>query len=92
MTGGDNMKHVKMMYLKNCPYCRQAFNMIEELKSENANYQSIEIETIEEQDEEAKTAGYDYWYVPTYFVNDVKAHEGVPSKEKLEEVLKTALI
>ncbi|MEG0275039.1 thioredoxin family protein [Amedibacillus sp. YH-ame10] len=84
------MKHVKMMYLKSCPYCKQAFAMMEELKQNHPEYQSIEIEEIEEQMEEEKTAGYDYWYVPTYFVDDIKVHEGIPSVEKLEEVLKQA--
>lgn len=85
------MKQVKMMYLKSCPYCKQAFAMVEELKKRNAKYQDIEIETIEEHDEEEKTQGYDYWYVPTYFVNDQKLLEGVPTLEKIEAVLKAAI-
>lgn len=85
------MKKVKMMYLKNCPYCKQAFGMIEELRKQHPAYQSIEIETIEEKDEEIKTAGYDYWYVPCYFVDDEKMLEGVPTLQKVEEVLQRAL-
>lgn len=85
------MKHVKMMYLKTCPYCDQAFQMLEALKEKNPIYKTIQIETIEERDEPEKTEGYDYWYVPTFFVGDVKIHEGVPTIEKVEEVLKRAL-
>ena len=85
------MKHVKMMYLRSCPYCAQAFDMVEALKAEHPEYASIEIETIEEREEEEKTQGYDYWYVPTYFVDDVKLHEGVPTKEAIENVLKNAI-
>lgn len=85
------MKHVKMMYLKSCPYCKQAFSMVEVLKEEYPKYRTIEIETIEENDEATKTEGYDYWYVPTYFVDDVKIHEGVPTKEKIMAVLDAAL-
>ena len=33
----------------------------------------------------------DYWYVPTYFVDGVKLLEGVPTKEKVEAVLRAAL-
>lgn len=84
------MKKVKMMYLKTCPHCKRAFEMIERLKEEHTEYRTIDIELIEENDEEEKTAGYDYWYVPTYFVDDVKVHEGVPTIEALEEVLKQA--
>lgn len=85
------MKHVKMMYLKSCPYCKQAFAIVEELKQQHKEYQKIEIETIEENEEPDKTQGLDYWYVPTYFVDDVKYHEGIPSKEKIEAVLKAAV-
>ena len=85
------MKHVKMMYLKSCPYCKQAFAMVDELKQLHKEYQDIEIETIEENDEPEKTKGLDYWYVPTYFVEGEKLLEGIPTKAKIEAVLKDAL-
>ena len=31
---GDNMKHVKMMILEHCPYCKKAFKYINELQNE----------------------------------------------------------
>ena len=70
------MKHVKMMYLKSCPYCKQAFAMVDELKQLHKEYQDIEM---------------DYWYVPTYFVEGEKLLEGIPTKAKIEAVLKAAL-
>ena len=85
------MKHVKMMSLKSCPYCKQAFAMVDELKQLHKEYQDIEIETIEENDEPEKTKGLDYWYVPTYFVEGEKLLEGIPTKAKIEAVLKAAL-
>ena len=85
------MKHVKMMYLKSCPYCKQAFAMVDELKQLHKEYQDIEIETIEENDEPEKTKGLDYWYVPTYFVEGEKLLEVIPTKAKIEAVLKAAL-
>ena len=65
--------------------------MLDELKNEHREYQTVEIEVIDEQKEEEKTKGYDYWYVPTFFVDDVKYHEGVPTKEALKAVLKAAI-
>lgn len=85
------MKHVKMMVLDGCPHCKKAFSFIEELKQEYPEYRDIEMEVIEEQKEEEKTKGYEYWYVPTFFVNDEKLHEGVPSKEKIQAVLEAAI-
>lgn len=85
------MKHVKMIVLQGCPHCKNAFRYIDELKKENMLYQNVEIEVIDEVKEEEKTRGYDYWYVPTFFVNNQKMHEGVPTKDKIEEVLREAI-
>lgn len=85
------MKPIKMMVLEGCPHCKKAFSLIEELKQEHLEYRNVEIEVIDEQKEEEKTRGYDYWYVPTFFVENDKLHEGVPSKEKLQVVLEAAL-
>ena len=51
----------------------------------------VKRETIEENDEPEKTKGLDYWYVPTYFVEGEKLLEGIPTKAKIEAVLKAAL-
>lgn len=80
-----------MFYLKSCPYCRQAFDMVTKLKESNAQYKSIEIELIEEQEEPEKTEGYDYWYVPTYFIGKEKLLEGVPKVADIQHVLDVAL-
>ena len=85
------MKHVKMMILEHCPYCKKAFKYINELQNENDLYRNIDIEVIDEQKEEEKTRGYDYYYVPTFFVNDQKIHEGVCTKEMIQAVLEEAI-
>ena len=84
-------RSVKMMVLETCPYCRQAFEILDELKQEHPEYRKVEIEVIEEQKEPEKTEGYDYWYVPTFFVDDRKMMEGVPTRELVERVLREAL-
>lgn len=84
-------KPVKMMILETCPYCAQAFQMIEELKNAKPRYRAVGIEVIDEEKEPDKIKGYEYWYVPTFFVDGVKAHEGVPTLEKVEQVFIQAL-
>lgn len=91
VLGDDSMKQIKMMYLKNCPHCKHAFDMVEKLKEKHPEYQKIQIECIEEEDEEEKIVGYDYYYVPTYFVDDIKMHEGIPTIESVEAILQEAL-
>ena len=77
------MKQIKMFYLKNCPYCKQAFKIMETLFEEKEEYKNIEIETIEENEQKELADKYDYWYVPCYYVDEVKRHEGVLTKEEL---------
>lgn len=84
-------KPVKMMMLDSCPYCRQAFRMMDELRERHPEYRAVTVETIEESREPEKTEGYDYWYVPTFFVGEDKVQEGVPTLEKVERVFQEAL-
>ncbi|MDL2236646.1 thioredoxin family protein [Christensenellaceae bacterium OttesenSCG-928-K19] len=84
-------KHVKMMVLDRCPHCRRAFELMDDLQKKHPEYSAVEVEVIEESREPQKTEGYDYWYVPTFFVEDVKIHEGVPSREAVEAVFLKAL-
>ena len=84
-------KQVKMMILDTCPYCGQAFRMMEELKETNPAYRTVDVDVIEEDREPEKTKGYDYWYVPTFFVGPKKMMEGVPTLKKVDAVFREAL-
>lgn len=85
------MKKIKAFYLENCPHCRRAFKMIDVLKHKNPKYQDIEIEYIDESINVYAANAYDYYLVPTFYVDGVKIHEGVPTIEKIEEVLIKAI-
>ncbi len=41
------MKHVRLFYLKNCPFCKKALRYIEELKAAHLEFASVELEMIE---------------------------------------------
>ena len=88
---GDNMKKIKMMYLKNCPHCKAAFQMMKELQSEDERFSQLEIETIEEEEYKEIADQMDYWYVPAYFVDGIKLFEGVPSKDAIRNVFLNAI-
>jgi len=84
-------KQVKMMMLDTCPYCKQAFKMMDKLKAEHPEYKNVNIDLIEESKEPEKIKGYDYWYVPTFFVGEQKILEGVPTIDQVEKVFQEAL-
>lgn len=75
------MKKILMFTMKRCPYCMRARRWMEELEAENPGYVKLEIEIIDELEQPELADTYDYWYVPTYYVDGVKLHEGVPTKD-----------
>lgn len=84
------MKDVKLFYLEHCPHCRKAMTYLEELMKES-KYSDIHITKIEESKEAALAEQYDYYYVPTFYVDEVKICEGVLTKAQVQEVLERAL-
>jgi glutaredoxin len=84
------MKKITMFYLQSCPHCVNAQKMMDELMSKNPKYKSIKVEKIEESKNAKIASTYDYYYVPTYYVDGQKVHEGIPTLEKVENVFKKA--
>lgn len=84
------MKSVMMFITSWCPYCKQAFYFMEEVKKENPKYNDVEIKIVDEEREPDISKQYDYYYVPTYYVDGVKIHEGVPSKDIVRKVFEEA--
>ncbi|MBA5851386.1 thioredoxin family protein [Clostridium sp. cel8] len=85
------MKQVYMFITSWCPYCSQALNWMNELKDENPEYSKVNIKIIDEEKNPEIAKLFDYYYVPTYFIDKKKVHEGVPSKEIIRKVFKEAL-
>ena len=77
--------------IESCPYCKQAFRLMEELCRENAAYTTLEIEKIDETAHPDIAAQYDYYYVPAYYIGDEKLHEGAASLSKIRRVFDAAL-
>ena len=85
------MKRVKLFYLQNCPFCKKAFRYIEEAKAKHAKLADLEIELIEESEQAEVANSYDYYYVPTFYVDEQKVHEGGIFAEEVEQILLSAL-
>jgi glutaredoxin len=85
------MRNLTLLYLEECPYCKEAFAFIDQLKQEDERYKGIEIETIEESVHPEKIVGYNYYYVPTIYMGKTKMHEGIITKEDVKGILDKAL-
>jgi glutaredoxin len=85
------MKNVKLFYLKQCPFCKKAIRYIEELKAQYTELACVVIEMIEESEQADVADKFDYYYVPTFYVDGVKEHEGGIYPEEVEKILRKAL-
>ena len=87
----ENMKPVKLFYLRTCPFCKKALRYIEEAKAAHPELAAVEIEMIEESERPDVADAFDYYYVPTFYVDGVKVHEGGIYPEEVEKILRRAL-
>ena len=85
------MKNVKLFYLRECPFCKKALRCIDELKAKHPEVRAIEIEMIEESEQPTLADKYDYYYVPTFYINEIKVHEGGVYEDEVEQILRKAL-
>lgn len=85
------MKKLKIFYQERCPFCKRAFRYIDELKEENEAYRLIEPQCIEETIEAEYADSFDYYYVPTFYIDDNKVHEGGITKDEVKEILNKIL-
>ena len=85
------MKKVTMFTMESCPYCREALRFIEELYKRDKRYRDIPIEKIDEIKHPEIANKYDYYYVPTFYVGERKAHEGAASLQAVKRVFDEAL-
>lgn len=84
------MKKILMFIMESCPHCRNAKKYMNELYESHPEYKNLEIEIIDEVKQPDIANKYDYYFVPTYYLDGQKFHEGVPSREMVAELFKKA--
>ncbi len=68
------MKTVKLFYLENCPFCRRALEAVDAAKSAHPELAAVAVECIEESKQPDVAERYDYYYVPTFYIDGRKVH------------------
>ena len=53
------MKEIELLYLTNCPYCKNARKAIDELQGEDPAFREIQIHWIDENQEQDKASSLD---------------------------------
>ena len=83
----------KLVYYKwtYCPYCQQADSWIKELMDENPKYRDIEFDVRDENTGDFNDPGFEHEYVPSFFLNGKKLHDGAATRDKIRAVLDAAV-
>ena len=85
------MKSITYFYLKGCPFCKKADDLLKELLEENPQYKQLKIHYIEETENMEYCDLMDYFYVPCFYIDGVNRHEGKITKEALQKILDEAM-
>ena len=80
------MKEITLFLLNNCPHCKLALRLQEELLEEHPAWRDIPLRMVDEAAEPAYADTFDYYYVPCYYVDGVKVHEGHAEREDVEKL------
>lgn len=75
------MNQLTIFVMQGCPYCRNAQRAVEELTDEGREYGKIEVEWIDENEQADLAEQYDYYYVPTVYLNEEKLYECDPGDD-----------
>lgn len=84
------MQKLTMFYLPECPHCKLAIRLLDELRNEDPAYAAIPVERIDERANKALADTYDYWYVPCFYMGKQKLFEGHMEKPDVRAVLEAA--
>ena len=91
------MKEVLMFYLESCGYCDKARRALDELYEKKPAYRAVPLTRIEESREPELADRYDYYAVPSFFVDGEKRFEAhlfmsyEEIRDEVEKVLDYAL-
>ena len=67
------MKPIRMFTMASCPYCQKARRWMDELMAENPAYRALSIDIVDEVEQPEYAEQFDYYYVPTYYVDGKKS-------------------
>lgn len=84
------MKDITVLITAWCPHCKKALNWIDEVKAENPKYKGLKVEIIDEEKMPETAKQYDYYYVPTYYIEKHKFFEGGTTKDIVRKVFEEA--
>ena len=81
-----------MFVQQGCPHCKRAFKWQEVLTEKfHPEWREVPVRVVDELEEKEYADSFDYYYVPSYYVDGVRVHEGPVTQQDVERVFALAL-
>ena len=81
-----------MFVQQGCPHCKRAFKWQEVLTEKfHPEWREVPVRVVDELEEKEYADSLDYYYVPSYYVDGVRVHEGPVTQQDVERVFALAL-
>lgn len=84
------MKEILLFVMAGCPHCDLALEYQEQLLFRHPQWRDVPLKMVDETAEPDFADGFDYYYVPTYYVGGEKVHEGHAEPGDVERVFRLA--
>ena len=84
------MREITLFILKSCPHCHLALSFQRELLDSHPDWAEIPVRVVDEAAEADYANTFDYYYVPCYYVDGQKVHEGHAERADVERVFRLA--
>ena len=84
------MKEITLFLLNNCPHCKLALRLQEELLEEHPAWRDIPLRMVDEAPDPAYADTFAPNYLPCFNVDGVKVHGGHAERADVEAVVRAA--
>ncbi len=84
------MKKIELFIMRACPHCKKALRELDELMSEE-RFKDVKIEIIDENEQPEIANSRDYYYVPTFYLDNEKVHEGIVEGNTVKNILERSI-
>ena len=85
------MSTIPLYHFEGCPACGHAKEWIKELKAEKPELAAAKVDLVDVHKTPDFKAPAPFNYVPTFFMDGKKLLEGAVTKEKIEQMLRSAI-
>jgi thioredoxin 1 len=84
------MRKVTMFMLRSCPYCMRAMQRVDKVFATHPEYRKVPFEMVDERQQPEIACCHDYYFVPTFYIDEKKVYEENVLQCDIEKIFRDA--